>query len=84
MGSPSPHPRVPQSGVEAMYYRLRNRKQDGTVKKFVIVKMCGSSKISPEWGLFVDGKIRLNFGYCLDGWAKHMKNHWWIFWWVKR
>lgn len=54
------------------------------MKKFVIVKMCGSSKISPEWGVFVDGKIKLNFGYDLDGWAKNMKNHWWIFWWVTR
>jgi hypothetical protein len=77
-------PRTPQSGTEVLLYRIKNLKQDGTLKKFTVVRMCGSSKISPEWGVFVDGKIKLNFGYDLDGWAKKMDNHFWVFWWVKR
>lgn len=72
------------SGLEALYYRVKILKRDGTLKKFTVVKMCGSSKISPEWGLFVDGKLKLNFGYDLDGWAKQMPNHLWVFWWIKR
>jgi hypothetical protein len=81
----SRHPRVPQSGTEVLLYRIKSYKRDGSgFKKFTVVRMCGSSKTSPEWGLFVDGQIKLNFGYDLDGWAKQMPNHVWIFWWLTR
>ena len=78
-------PRTAQSGTEVLLYRIKNYKRDGSgFKKFTVVRMCGSSKISPEWGLFVDGQIKLNFGYDLDGWAQKMPNHVWIFWWITR